>query len=73
MLSSAVALIPHFRLTSRSASSGRSVGVNESQSRFLTHYSVVFAKMTIAALPMVVIFVLGHRPIHSRPRRRHGE
>lgn len=37
------------------------VGLVDMQSRFLTNYPVMFAAMTIAALPMIVVFVLGQR------------
>jgi raffinose/stachyose/melibiose transport system permease protein len=37
------------------------VGLLDLQSRFLTNYPVMFAGLSIAALPMVVIFVLGQR------------
>lgn len=37
------------------------VGLLDLQSRFLTNYPVMFAGLTIAALPMIVLFVLGQR------------
>jgi raffinose/stachyose/melibiose transport system permease protein len=37
------------------------VGLLDLQSRFLTNYPVMFAGLTIAAMPMIIIFVLGQR------------
>jgi raffinose/stachyose/melibiose transport system permease protein len=37
------------------------VGLLDLQSKFLTNYPVMFAGLTIAALPMIVVFVLGQR------------
>ncbi|HEX8940449.1 MAG TPA: carbohydrate ABC transporter permease [Candidatus Limnocylindrales bacterium] len=37
------------------------VGLLDLQSRFLTDYPVMFAGLTIAAMPMIVVFVLGQR------------
>lgn len=37
------------------------VGLLDLQSRFLTNYPVMFAALSIAALPMIVIFVLSQR------------
>jgi raffinose/stachyose/melibiose transport system permease protein len=37
------------------------VGLLDMQSRFLTNYPVMFAALTLAALPMIVIFLVGQR------------
>lgn len=37
------------------------VGLLDLQSRFLTNYPVMFAGLTMAALPMIIVFVLGQR------------
>jgi len=37
------------------------VGLLDMQSRFLTNYPVMFAALTLAALPMLVIFLVGQR------------
>ncbi len=37
------------------------VGLLDMQSRFLTNYPVMFAALTIAAIPMIVIFLVGQR------------
>jgi raffinose/stachyose/melibiose transport system permease protein len=37
------------------------VGLLDLQSRFLTNYPVMFAGLTIAALPMIVVFIAGQR------------
>ncbi len=37
------------------------VGLLDMQSRFLTNYPVMFAALTIAALPMIAIFLVGQR------------
>ncbi len=37
------------------------VGLLDLQSRFLTNYPVMFAGLTIAALPMIIVFIVGQR------------
>jgi raffinose/stachyose/melibiose transport system permease protein len=37
------------------------VGLLDMQSRFLTNYPVMFAALTLAALPMILIFLVGQR------------
>jgi raffinose/stachyose/melibiose transport system permease protein len=37
------------------------VGLLDLQSRFLTNYPVMFAGLAIAALPMIVVFMIGQR------------
>ena len=37
------------------------VGLLDLQSRFLTNYPVMFAALTMAALPMIIVFIVGQR------------
>lgn len=49
------------------------VGLLSLQSRFLIDYPVMFAGLTIAALPMIVIFVLGQRQLLRGLAEGHGK
>ncbi len=49
------------------------VGLTSIMAKHGTNYAVVFAAMTISALPIVIVFFAAQRYFHPRPFRRHRQ